>query len=411
MQYKVSINKKNISGSINLPSSKSISNRILIINALTNNPLPVHNLSDSDDTMVMLEAFRTGKNKIDIGHAGTAMRFLTAYLATKEGNWELTGSDRMKERPIGILVDALNELGADIRYGEKTGFPPLLINGKKLSGKAIELDGSISSQYISALLMIAPTLGGGMTLRLKNEITSGAYIELTLRLMEYFGIRSTRVGNDIIVPEQAYQPKEYTVEADWSGGSYWYQILALADHGEIFLENLRLDSLQGDAHIAGWFDQFGISSVQNEAGLDLSKPHASYPEKLILDFTQNPDIAQTMACLCIGKKIPFHFTGLKTLKIKETDRIAALQNELGKFGAYLTEPEHGELAWDGITGPGKMETPVINTYHDHRMALSFAPLALTGNTLLIEDPAVVSKSYPDFWNDLKIVGFSIEQFF
>jgi 3-phosphoshikimate 1-carboxyvinyltransferase len=324
------------------------------------------------------------------------------------GEWEVTGSERMKQRPIKILVDALNQLGARIEYLETEGCPPLKIYGSRLKGQTLELDGSISSQYISALLMIAPTIENGLTLKLTGNITSGSYIKLTLKLMQKFGIRYRWEGNEIHVPEQNYFPMEFTVEADWSGASYWYQILSLAEKGEIFLENLQLESLQGDANIADWFEQFGIVSTQKESGVLLSKSQSVQPEKLELDFIENTDVAQTMACLCVAKQIPFYFSGLKTLKIKETDRIEALQNELAKFGAKLTEPKHGELAWDGaITRSIKEQIPEIKTYHDHRMALAFAPMAIAGLTFQIDDPMVVTKSYPGFWDDLRTVGFEI----
>ena len=410
MQYLVSCNTNEINGNIKLPASKSISNRALIISALSYNPYPIHNLSDSDDTRVLVEALNSNSNRFDIGHAGTAMRFLTAFLAKIVGEWEITGSERMKQRPIKILVDALAQLGAKIEYLETDGCPPLKIFGSHLKGKSIELDGSISSQYISALLMIAPTLENGLILKLKGEITSRSYIELTLKLMKQFGIQYQWQGNTITIPEQNYFPLDFTVETDWSGASYWYQILAIAENGEIFLENLRLESLQGDAEISSWFEQFGVSSVQKETGVLLIKTSTEQLDKLELDFIENPDVAQTMACLCVAKKIPFHFSGLKTLKIKETDRIAALQNELGKLGAKITEPNHGELAWDGKIIPENVEkVPTIHTYHDHRMALAFAPLAIAGYQLKIEDPGVVTKSYPNFWNDLKEVGFKIKK--
>jgi 3-phosphoshikimate 1-carboxyvinyltransferase len=410
MRYRISINKNKIEGRINLPASKSISNRVLIINALSYSPYPVHNLSDSDDTKVLLNALFSNENKFDIGHAGTAMRFLTAFISKIVGEWEITGSERMKQRPIKILVDALNELGAKIEYLEKEGFPPLKIFGSHLKGKTIELDGSVSSQYISALLMIAPTIENGLTINLKGDITSRSYIELTLKLMEKFGVRHKWEGNSIYVPEQKYFPVDFTVEADWSGASYWYELLALAGKGEIFLENLVLDSIQGDAILSEWFVPFGIESVQQENGVLLKKITKPQVSKLNMDFIENPDVAQTMACLCVAKRIPFHFTGLKTLKIKETDRIAALQNELTKFGAKLTEPEHGELAWDGnIDLQMKHETPVVKTYHDHRMALAFAPMALSGLQMEIDDPMVVTKSYPAFWEDLRNVGFEIKE--
>lgn len=410
MQYQVSIHKKQVSGSINLPASKSISNRALIINALNYSPFPLHNLSDSDDTVVLAAALNSYNNKFDIGHAGTAMRFLTAFLAKIVGEWEVTGSERMQQRPISILVDALNSLGAQISYLKNEGFPPLKIMGSHLTGKTLELDGSISSQYISALLLIAPTVENGLTLKLTGNITSRSYIELTLQLMAKFGIQYQWKENEITVPEQKYLPIDFTIEADWSGASYWYQVLALCESGEILLENLQLKSLQGDSDIADWFVQFGVRSTQKGNGVLLSKTEILKPENLILDFLENPDVAQTMACLCVAMEIPFHFSGLKTLKIKETDRIAALQNELAKFGAVLTEPENGELAWNGqLDSTLKEEIPTVETYHDHRMALAFAPMALAGFNLKIEDPMVVTKSYPGFWDDLKKTGFEISE--
>ncbi len=410
MKFQITAGQRNITGRIRLPASKSISNRILIINALSFNPYPVHNLSDSDDTRVLLDALCSNRNEFDIGHAGTAMRFLTAFLSKITGEWILTGSKRMKERPVGVLVDALTELGARIEYLEKDGFPPLKIFGSHLKGKDLELDGSISSQYISALLMIAPTIENGLTLRLMGEIASRSYIDLTLRLMARFGISYRFEGNTITVPEQDYLPGEYTVEADWSGASYWYQALALAERGELLLENLQLDSLQGDAKVAEWFKQFGVLSEQEREGVRLVKTESVQPRHLELDFIENPDIAQTIACLCVAKKVPFHFSGLKTLKIKETDRIHALKNELAKFGAHLTEPVEGELAWDGTVNSATSERiPVIRTYHDHRMALAFAPMALAGYRVEIEDPMVVTKSYPFFWEDLRSINIEISQ--
>lgn len=409
MNYRISAQQKSITGKIILPASKSISNRVLIINALSFNPYQIRNLSDSDDTQVLRKALFSNKHTFDIGHAGTAMRFLTAFLSKITGEWELTGSERMKQRPIGILVDALNQLGACIEYKEKKGYPPLKIFGSHLKGKTLELEGGISSQYISALLMIAPAIENGLILKLRGEITSRTYIGLTLKLMEYFGIRYKWEGNTITVPEQDYLIKEFTVESDWSAASYWYQMLALAESGSLFLENLQLDSLQGDAKIAGWFKTFGIHSEQKKDGVLLSKYEITKPKKVILNFIENPDIAQTMACLCIAKKIPFHFSGLKTLKIKETDRIAALQNELAKFGARLYEPTEGELSWDGTINASDAEKiPHIKTYHDHRMALAFAPMALSDYSLEIADPMVVTKSYPGFWKDLEKTGFQVD---
>ncbi len=408
MKYTLSKADKIVKGTINLPSSKSIANRALIINALSYSPYEIENLSDSDDTKVMQKVLTSNTNQFDIGHAGTAMRFLTAFLAQIVGEWEITGSDRMKQRPIRILVDALNELGAKIEYVEKEGFPPLRIFGSHLKGKILELDGSISSQYISALLMIAPIIEDGLTLRLKNKITSRSYIELTLKLMKQFGIKYVWKGNEIYIKEQPYTPRQFTVEADWSGASYWYQLVALSDDAEVELKNLRLLSLQGDCEIAAWFKDFGVDSKATQDSVIIKKSADVLPKHLNLNFIENPDVAQTMAVLCVLKKVPFHFTGLETLKIKETDRIAALQNELAKFGAQITETKHGELSWDGTFSLEKDEVPCIATYHDHRMALAFAPAAMFGK-LEIEDPMVITKSYPAYYEDLKAVGFEIEE--
>lgn len=410
MKYSVSANIKTIAAKINLPASKSIANRALIINALSYSPYPINNLSDSDDTKVLEAALFSNTNKFDIGHAGTAMRFLTAFLAKIAGEWEITGSERMQQRPIAILVDALNQLGAKIEYLGKEGCPPLKIFGSHLKGQTIELDGSISSQYISALLLIAPTIENGLTLKLKGNITSKSYIKLTLELMAKFGIQYQWKANEIFVPEQTYFARDFTCEADWSGASYWYQIMSMLDSGEVLLENLLLDSLQGDVNITSWFEHFGVISAQKKEGVLLLKKENIQPEKLVLDFIENPDVAQTMACLCVAKEIPFEFSGLKTLKIKETDRIAALQNELVKFGAELVELEHGKLAWDGTINPNsKQNNPEIETYHDHRMALAFAPMALAGLKFNVADAMVVTKSYPGYWEDLGKVGFEISE--
>ena len=408
MKFRLSKSDKTINGSINLPSSKSIANRALIINSLSYSPYEIQNLSDSDDTKVMQQVLNSNTNHFDIGHAGTAMRFLTAFLSQIVGEWNITGSARMKQRPIKILADALTELGAKIEYAENEGFPPLRIFGSHLKGKILELDGSISSQYISALLMIAPTLEDGLTLRLKNKITSRSYIELTLKLMQQFGVKSIWKGSEIRIEEQSYIPRQFTVEADWSGASYWYQLMALADEGEVELKNLQLMSLQGDCAIAPWFKQFGVESQLAEDGIIIKKTKDIQPKHLQLNFIENPDVAQTMAVLCVLKKVPFHFTGLETLKIKETDRIAALQNELAKLGAQIVEPQHGELQWDGTFPFEKAPLPCISTYHDHRMALAFAPAALQYN-IEIDDPMVITKSYPNYYKDLKEVGFEISE--
>jgi 3-phosphoshikimate 1-carboxyvinyltransferase len=410
MQYVITKKDKLVKGEILLSSSKSISNRILIINALSYSPYDIQNLSDSDDTKVMEPVLNSNTNHFDIGHAGTAMRFLTAYLSKIIGEWTLTGSERMKQRPIAVLVDALRKLGAQIEYTEDEGFPPLKITGTALKGGTIELDGSISSQYISALLMIAPTVQGGLTLKLINNITSRPYIDLTLNLMKKFGINHSWKGNEIRIEEQTYKPAPFTVEADWSGASYWYAIAALSDNCDLYLKELRLKSFQGDAIQSEWFEKyFGVRSRQEGNCVRLTKLPTHKADRLKIDFIENPDIAQTFAVLAVCKGMSFQFSGLHTLKIKETDRISALQNELAKFGAILTEPAQGELAWNGKFEANKTEKPVIETYHDHRMALAFAPAALVFPEIRIADPMVVTKSYPTFYEDLKEVGFEISE--
>ena len=410
MQFSISTNNKNIQETITLPTSKSISNRVQIINALAYSPFPIANLSDSDDTKVMRKVLDSNTNKFDIGHAGTAMRFLTAFLSKIVGEWEITGSARMQQRPIKILVDALNKLGAKIEYINNEGYPPLRIYGSNLKGGKLELDGSISSQYITALLMIAPTIEGGLELTLTNKITSSSYIDLTLKLMKQFGIQYHWEGNKINIKEQQYQAVPFTVEADWSGSSYWYEIAVLAEEVNLLLEGLELDSLQGDCSQAKWFEDFGIQSTQEGSAVRLTKTGKALPEKYVQNFVENPDIAQTFAAICVCKQIPFHFTGLETLKIKETDRINALIVELGKLGANLYEPQHGELAWDGTLDEAKFNSNVtIETYHDHRMALAFAPIALANGQITIDDPMVVTKSYPEFYADLKKIGMTVSE--
>lgn len=409
LTYIVSAPGNNLTSRVVLPASKSISNRVLIINALSKSVWGVKNLSDSDDTRVLEKALEFKDNGFDIGHAGTAMRFLTALLSCTPGEWTITGSVRMKQRPIKILVDSLRKLGAHIEYLEEEGCPPLHIVGKELKGGIVELDGSVSSQYISALLMIAPSLKGGLTLKLQNRITSRSYIEMTLKLMSLFGVDHTWKHNEIRIEEQKYVPVEYFVEADWSAASYWYEILALSPGGSIELTDLASSDLQGDQIIAYWFEWFGIETTSIPGGIRISKENERCPSRLFLKFHETPDMAQTMATLCVAKGVPFHFTGLETLKIKETNRVIALQHELAKLGAELTEPREGELKWNGFVDPVMEQTyPVIETYDDHRMAMAFAPLACSGKVFRIKDPEVVTKSYPSFWNDLLDAGFHIE---
>ncbi|MCX6220047.1 MAG: 3-phosphoshikimate 1-carboxyvinyltransferase [Bacteroidia bacterium] len=410
MQILLTKTDSSIFGEITLPASKSISNRVLIINALSYSSFPVKNLSDCDDSLVMNQVLESNSNSFDIHHAGTAMRFLTAYLSKIVGEWHLTGSERMQQRPISILVDALRKLGAQIEYTGQEGFPPLKITGTALKGGILELDGSISSQYISALLMIAPTVQGGLTLRLTNRITSRSYIEMTLGIMKKFGIKHRWNGNEIRIEAQTYKPISYSVEADWSGASYWYAMAALSKGCDLHLKGLRLNSLQGDSVQAEWFEKyFGLISRQEGDAVRVTKSKEITAKKLNLNFIEYPDIAQTFVVLAIGKRLPFHFTGLKTLKIKETDRIAALTIECAKLGVVLTEPAEGELAWNGEINQSLMQSkPVIATYHDHRMAMAFAPVAMFNGCIRIEDAMVVTKSYPSFYEDLRKVGFNAE---
>jgi 3-phosphoshikimate 1-carboxyvinyltransferase len=410
MRYTIQIDKKNLSAKIDLPASKSISNRVMIIHALSYSPYRAANLSDSDDTRIMEQVMHSNCSQFDIGHAGTAMRFLTAFLSKIAGQWILTGSARMKQRPIGILVDALQKLGAKIEYLEKEGFPPLRIGGTHLKGGTLEMDGSVSSQYITALLLIAPTLDHGLTLKLLDPILSKPYIQLTLGLMSKYGITWHWEGNVIRVPEQNYRVQPFSIESDWSAASYWYEAAALADTAKLELMHLELPSLQGDSCIARWFEDFDIKTISKTDGIRIVKQGNRHPQKITRDFSGNPDMTQTLAVLCVAKKIPFHFTGVETLKIKETDRIDALKKELSKFGALLTEPKNGELAWNGQIQHSRVQkNPVIETYNDHRMALAFAPLALAGFSLQIENPRVVTKSYPHYWEDLRKAGFLIAE--
>lgn len=398
---------KKINAEIKLPASKSISNRILIINALSYSPYDIENLSNCDDTIVMTAALNSNNTKFDIKAAGTAMRFLTAFLSKIVGEWYITGTERMKQRPIKVLVDALNSLGAKIEYAEKEGFPPLKIYGSSLQGGEINLDGSISSQYISALLMTAPVMEKGLKINLTGEIISKPYIRMTLKLMEEFGVKSIWKGNTIEIPAQHYIPKQFKVESDWSGASYWYEIAALAEYAEIELSGLFSDSTQGDAEVARIFENLGIQTIFSPKGVRLQKTNRIC-DKLEYDFVEQPDLAQTVVVTCIMMNIPFNFTGLQTLRIKETDRIAALKTELKKFGYSLNDSVPGALSWQGERTDPEPD-PIIETYEDHRMALAFAPISLKKGTIKIAEPEVVTKSYPDYWNDLRSAGFTVNE--
>ena len=393
---------ENINIEINLPASKSISNRALILNALSYSPYNIDNLSDCDDTRVMLNVFDSYSNSFDIGAAGTAMRFLTAFLAKTVGEWHITGSERMKQRPIKLLVDALNQLGGKIEYAEKEGFPPLKIYGSALMGGEINLDGGVSSQYISALMMIAPYMVNGLKINLQGNVISKPYILMTMGMMRDFGVKVTFNKNVIDVRPQTYKSVSYSVESDWSAASYWYEILALAGQGRITLKGLRKNSMQGDSQVAEIFNSLGVKTEFSKKDVLLS-PKSQIPNpNYIYDFTDVPDLAQTVVVTCCLKNIPFEFSGLQSLKIKETDRVAALIKELKKLGFVLYEKEAGTLMWNGEVCEHSAQ-PVISTYDDHRMAMAFAPAALIF-PIEIENPQVVSKSYPAFWEDLKKLG-------
>ena len=402
----------NINAQIMLPASKSISNRALIINALANGTHPLENLSDCDDTQVMLRALQAQPGEtIDIMAAGTAMRFLTAYLSVTPGDRIITGTQRMKQRPIGILVDALRELGANIEYVEKEGFPPLRIQGTTLTKSHISLPGNISSQYISALLMIAPTLKNGLQVTLTGDIISRPYIDLTLQLMKDFGAQASWLNDhELKVEPQPYRSTPYYIEGDWSAASYWHEIVALSKDATITLPSLFRKSYQGDSKMADQFAQLGARTSYKENGITILKPKMVDISQAIhvnLDFTNQPDLAQTFVVTCALQNITFRFTGLQTLKIKETDRIAALICEMKKLGYVLHEAEDSILYWDGERCERSGEA--IDTYEDHRMAMAFAPACLVMDNICINNPQVVSKSYPHYWDDLKAAGFIIKE--
>ncbi len=408
MVYRLAHKGGCVKSSIAISGSKSISNRLLIMQALCPETFTLINIALSEDTWVLQSALRDMPAVIDIGHAGTAMRFLTAYLSVLPGTKILTGSERMQERPIEKVVTALQELGAQIKYMGRMGYPPLEITGSDLQGGEVSVDGSISSQYISALMMIAPTLPDGLRIRLKNQIISRPYIDLTAGLMQMAGVPVTWEGKSILIPHKDYSPASIYVEPDWSSASYWYAIAALSEQSYIFLKGFTKESLQGDALIAKMFEKLGIATQHLEGGIHLtrSKTQEAYFEE---DFLKTPDMVQTFAVVLVLKGIPFKMHGTQSLRIKETDRIAALQSELQKFGADL-KYQDGILSWDGKLTEAATYAR-IETYHDHRMALAFAPAALSMPGIEIDDPEVVVKSYPAFWEDLKTAGFSVEQVF
>lgn len=423
MQYIVSA-PSTLRASIQLPASKSISNRALILHSLAQSNIVPCNLSDCDDTRVMIRALNETSEQIDILAAGTAMRFLTAYLSVTPGTRTITGTKRMQQRPIRILVDALRKLGAQIEYAANEGFPPLRITGTELKGEEISLAGNISSQYISALLMIGAMLPKGLRLHLTGDIISRPYINLTLQLMRDFGAKAEWTSeNSIIVHPGGYQEVPFTVESDWSAASYWYQMVALqgiknkkiekqekesfntSTYPEIELLGLFSHSYQGDSRGAEVFSKLGVRTEYTDHGVKLTSIGVPVA-RLVEDFVDIPDLAQTFVVTCCLMNIPFRFTGLQSLKIKETDRIIALITELRKLGYVIRSEQDSILSWDGERCPAEAE-PVISTYEDHRMAMAFAPACLILPQIQIDEPQVVSKSYPSYWESLQEAGFKV----
>ena len=399
-------------GHLRLTGSKSIANRALLIRALTPGGFSIERLAAADDTVRMQKLLESDDEVLDCGPAGTTYRFLTGYLCRRQGTQLLTGSQRMKERPIGILVDALRSLGADIEYAEKEGYPPLRIGYSALDkSDRISIAADTSSQYISSLLMLAPTLPTGLKLTLEGEIVSMPYIRMTLALMEHFGVHHHWEGQTIVVNPQVYQSKPFTVEADWSAASYYYSLAALAEEADLRIDGLFEDSLQGDAVVSKLYGEFGVTTTYTEEGIHLQKPAGTTPPPLFEhDFVECPDIAQTVMATCAGLGVQGLYSGLQTLFIKETDRVKAMKAELAKVDVslYKIPPRMaGKTGIQYFAQEGQAQfatgTPTFSTYHDHRMAMALAPLALL-HPVRIEDPGVVEKSYPDFWGDLGDLG-------
>ncbi|MBO5718057.1 MAG: 3-phosphoshikimate 1-carboxyvinyltransferase [Bacteroidales bacterium] len=398
---------------IDLPASKSISNRALMLNALSGNECQLQRLAICDDTHSMQAALCSESSCKDIGAAGTAMRFLTAYYAARPAQQAvvLTGSERMKHRPIALLVNALRQMGAEIDYLEAEGYPPLRIQGKNLQGGEIYIDGSVSSQYLSALLMVAPLCAQGLRMHIEGKLNSRPYIEMTLAMMKTFGVETLWQDNTIAVPAQRYcSPKTYVVEKDWSAASYWFEMVALSDDAQVLLKDVQANSIQGDARVLDLFEDLGVRAEFLPEGLllrsaslqsDTQQTEMPQPHEMPLfeaDLSQQPDLAQTFAVTCALQHRPFALHGLESLRIKETDRMAALMNELKKLG-YVLQSEGDSLYWRGERS--EPQEPIsIATYEDHRMAMAFAPAVLTWQgkyPIRIEHPAVVSKSYPEFF--------------
>lgn len=409
MNYRI-IAPRRIEGEIDLPASKSISNRVLLLNALCATPGRLSNLAQCDDTDAVLSALaQPDASEVNIGAAGTAMRFLTAYFATREGREVvIDGTERMRQRPIGVLVDALRQLGADIEYVKAEGYPPLKITGKRLHGGALTVSGSVSSQYITAILLIAPVIGG-IALTIEGGIMSRPYIDMTLALMARYEVKAEWRENVIHVPVGEYTALDFTVEADWSAASYWWAMQAIVPQSRITLKGLEPQSLQGDSRIAELMSQMGVMGNWCGRYLDLrSNGGVGCCCSTFADLSGTPDIAQTLVVMLCLMRRPFRITGLRTLRIKETDRLEALRIELRKLGYVVKVEGDDAISWHFETTAAEA-SPHICTYHDHRMAMAFAPAAIRFPGLIIDDAQVVSKSYPLFWEHLRQAGFKIEE--
>ena len=406
MNLKISNTKKHLSGNIKITGSKSESNRLLILQALYPG-LKISNLSNSDDSHYLQKALESEDELIDIHHAGTAMRFLTAYFSALEGREVvLTGSKRMTERPVKLLVDALKKMGADISYEKNEGYPPIRIRGKKLEAKTVSLEANISSQYISALMLIAPSLPNGLEINLEGKITSTPYIKMTLEILQRAGITGTFKGNTIKVePAEQLEEQTLAVESDWSSASYYYSLAAISESAELKLSTYRKTSLQGDSCLAEIYKQFGVSTKFGEDYVLLEKRPGRKPKRIEENLQNSPDIAQTIAVTCLALNVPCYLTGLHTLKIKETDRLVALKTEIEKFGSRV------EVTQDSLElfpQENFSKNVSVATYNDHRMAMAFAPLGLKV-PFEIKDADVVSKSYPGFWEDFQKLNFEVEK--
>lgn len=408
MKVKIQTETKTLKGNLKLTGSKSISNRLLILQALSGQMSPLNNLSNSDDTTVLLKAISSKESTVDVGIAGTAMRFLTAYLSIQESDCVLTGASRMKERPIKDLVDTLSGLGAEIDYIEKEGYPPLNIKGKKLQGGDLSINADVSSQFISAILMISPYFEKGIRLRLKGEVLSRPYIEMTLNLMQQQGVGHVWEADTITILPGEYSDNVRDVESDWSSISYIFELAALSDSAEIRLKQVDKISVQGDQEGMNYFKLLGVDSSIENGELTLRKQVGfTRPDILEFDCTKTPDLAQTLAATTCALGIPMNIKGLKSLPIKETDRLMALKVELEKCGAeiHIINNEALEI----IPGPDFSNKDFnFETYGDHRMALCLAPLALKANSITLNNPLVVNKSYKSYWNDLKELHFDVE---